>query len=152
MNLENLETVADIPPVARGIFTLPPYDQAAPSLLGGLCSACDRRYFPRPRYCPACLGPTEEIVLGSEGKIYSYTVVRIKAPLGLPTPYSVGYIDLEETVGLRIFCLIDPGAIDQLRVGLRMRLAVGPLGNNVDGSPCLRPFFTPIKATKNRGG
>ena len=151
MNLENLETVADIPPMARGIFTLPPYDQAPPSLLGGLCKACDRRYFPRPRYCPVCLGPTEETVLGSEGKIYSYTVIRRKPPLGLPNPYSVGYIDLDEE-GLRIFCLLDPRAIDQFRVGLRVRLAVGPLGHDGRGSPCLRPYFTPFKTTENRGG
>ena len=139
-----------VPPVATGIFTLPPYDQSPPRLLGGVCSKCNQYYFPRPRYCRVCLEPTEETVLGSEGTIYSYTVVRTKAPLGLPTPYSVGYVDLAGS-SLRIFCLLDPGAIEELTVGLKVWLAVEPLGHDGHGSPCLRPFFTPRKLDPNKG-
>ena len=139
-----------VPPVATGIFTLPPYDQSPPRLLGGVCSTCNQYYFPRPRYCRICLNPTEETVLGSEGILYSYTVIRTKAPLGLPTPYSVGYIDLSGR-SLRIFCLLDPAAIDQLKVGLKVRLAVEPLGHDGHGSPCLRPFFTPRALDQNKG-
>jgi uncharacterized OB-fold protein len=134
----------DIPPVATGIFTLPPYDQSPPRLLGGICSKCNKYYFPRPGYCRSCLEPTEETALDSKGVIYSYTVIRTKAPLGLPAPYSVGYIDLAGS-SLRIFCLLDPAAIEQLQVGLKVRLAVGPLGHDGHGSPCLRPYFTPQK-------
>ncbi len=137
-------TMANIPPVALGIFTLPPYDQTLPKLLGGFCPACNRHFFPRPRYCRSCLGQTEEIPLASEGIIYSFTVIRRKPPLGFPEPYSVGYVDLVET-GLRIFCLLDPAAIDQLQVGMQVRLVVGPLGHDGHGSPRLRPYFTPMK-------
>jgi uncharacterized OB-fold protein len=136
------DEITNIPPFMPGIFTSPPYKETPPRLLGGLCTACNRKYFPWPKYCPNCLGPTEETVVGSEGTIYSYTVIRTKPPLGLPMPYSVGYIDLTDS-GLRIFCLLDPAAIDQLRVGLPVRLAVGPLGHNGHGSPRLRPYFTP---------
>ena len=135
--------VTDIPPVAPGLFTLPPYDQAAPRLLGGFCPHCNRHYFPRPKYCRVCLGSVEESVLGSEGTLYSFTVVRRKPPLGLPEPYGVGYIDLADN-DLRIFCLLDPAAVEQLRIGLPMRLAVGPLGHDGKGSPRLRPYFTPL--------
>jgi len=132
----------DIPPVATGLFTLPPYDQSPPRLLGGFCSRCNKYYFPRPRYCRVCLEQTEETVLGSEGVIYSYTIIRTKAPLGLPNPYSVGYIDLARS-SLRIFCLLDPAAIERLQVGLPVRLVVEPLGDDGHGSPRLRPYFTP---------
>jgi uncharacterized OB-fold protein len=134
----------DIPPVATGIFTLPPYDKSPPRLRGGFCSKCNKYYFPRPGYCRFCLEPIEEKDLGSRGVIYSYTVIRTKAPLGLPTPYSVGYIDLSGS-SLRIFCLLDPAAIEQLQVGLKVRLAVGPLGHDGHGAPCLRPYFIPQK-------
>lgn len=137
----NSEIVADIPPMAPGIFTLPPYDQGLPQLLGGLCPDCDKYYFPRPKYCPCCLGAVDETSLGSEGTIYSYTVVRTKPPLGLPQPYSVGYVDVVPS-GLRVFCLLDPAAIKQLRVGLLVRLSVGPLGHDGRGEPRLRPYFT----------
>jgi uncharacterized OB-fold protein len=139
------EAKTDIPPVMPGIFTLPPYDKAPPILLGGYCSACERRYFPRPKYCPGCLGLLEETAVGSTGTIYSYTIVRTKPPLGFPSPYSVVYVDLAES-GLRVFGLFDPEAIDQLRIGLEVGLAVKPLGDNGQGEPRLRPYFTPRKS------
>ena len=134
----------DIPPVATGIFTLPPCDQNTPQLIGGMCSSCARYYFPRPHYCKGCLESTEEVLLGSEGTIYSYTVIRTKAPLGLPTPYAVGYVDLKGS-SLRIFMLLDPHCVEDLKVGLSVKLAVAPLGHDGKGSPCLRPYFTPDK-------
>jgi uncharacterized OB-fold protein len=139
MNVENLN---DIPPMMPGVFTPPPYDQNPPRLIGGFCRECRHFYFPRPHYCPHCLGTVEETALNSEGTIHSFTVVRTKPPLGLPQPYSVGYVDLAES-GLRIFCLLDPMAIDRLRIGLPVRLAVSPLGHDGRGTPCLRPYFTP---------
>jgi len=136
------ETTTEISPVAPGIFTLPPYDQSPPKLVGGYCPACARHLFPRPKYCPSCLGALEERLLDSRGTVYSFTVVRTKPPLGLPQPYGIGYVDLEET-GLRVFCLMDPGALNELRVGLPVRLAVAALGIDSRGAPCLRPYFTP---------
>ena len=141
---EMKETKTDMAPVTTGLFTLPPYDQAPPGLLGGFCPACNRQYFPRPRYCRVCLGPLEEADLGSEGTVYSFTVVRTKPPLGLPQPYSVGYVDLAAG-GLRIFSLLDPAAIDDLRIGLPVRVVVGPLGRDSQGDPCLRPYFAPLR-------
>lgn len=137
------ETPNEIPPVASGVFTLPPYDERPPRLLGGFCPDCSRHFFPRPKYCKSCLKPVEEISLGSTGTLYSFTVIRTKPPLGLPQPYCVGYIDLAET-DLRIFCLLDPKAIDQLRVGLPVYLTVGPLGHDGKGDACLRPYFSPL--------
>lgn len=144
-----MKTINEIAPVMPGIFTLPPYEDEAPALLGGFCPACGVNYFPRPTYCRTCLGPVEEIDVGSEGTIYSFTVVRTKAPLGLPLPYGVGYVDLKET-GLRIFCLLDPAALDKLRIGLPVRLLVNSLGHDIKGSPCLRPYFTPMSAKSHR--
>ena len=135
----------NIPPVASGIFTLPPYDKAPPTLLGGYCQECDKRYFPCPKYCPGCLGLIKETAVGSTGTIYSYTIVRIKPPFGFPSPYSVVYVDLDES-GLRVFCLFDPEAIGKLQIGLKVELAVGSLGCNVQGEPCLRPYFRPRKS------
>ena len=128
------------PPVIPGLFSLPPYDEAPPTLLGGYCEKCKRHYFPRSKYCPQCLGQIRQAAVGSSGTIYSYTVVRSKAPLGLPSPYSVIYVDLVES-GLRVFGLFDPEAIDQLRIGLEVELTAGPLGHDAKGQLCLRPYF-----------
>ncbi|MBU0462013.1 MAG: OB-fold domain-containing protein [Proteobacteria bacterium] len=143
----NKET--DLSPVVPGLFSLPPYDKKPPSLLGAFCPDCNRYYFPRPKYCPRCLAPASQIPLKSNGTIYSYTVVRIKPPFGLPSPYSVIYVDLTE-VDLRVFGLFDPEAIDRLRIGLDVELAAGPLGINSQGQSCLRPYFKLRKQMKDR--
>lgn len=135
-------------PVAEGIFTLPPYDKEPPVLLGGYCRECDQYYFPRPQYCRSCLKAPEEAELGGEGEIYSYTAIRVKPPLGLPSPYAVGYVDLKEN-GLRIFCLLDPSAVDSLQIGLPVKLKVESLGCGTDGSPRLRPYFSPVNQGLN---
>jgi len=62
--------------------------------------------------------------------------------MGLPQPYSLGYIDLDD-IPLRIFCLLDPAANDQLKIGLPVHLKVAPLGHDSNGKPCLRPYFSP---------
>ena len=131
----------DLPPVAKGVFTLPPDDQRPPRLIGSVCPSCSEYFFPATPYCRKCLEPTVEADLGSEGILYSYTVIRTKAPLGLPTPYCVGYVDLAER-SLRIFFLLDPDAVGTLKPGLAVRLAVKPMGVDQQGSPCLRPYFT----------
>jgi uncharacterized OB-fold protein len=138
----NQRIQTEIPPVAEGIFTLPSDDKARPSLLGGFCERCGRFFFPSSRYCRGCLGPLTEASLGSEGTLYAFTVIRTKPPLGLPQPYAVAYVDLKD-VDLRIFSLLDPNAIEKLRIGLPVVLEVAPMGHDGRGSPCLRPYFTP---------
>jgi len=131
-----------LPPVAPGIFGRKaegsPYE-----LVGGACSTCGGRFFPRPARCPTCLEPVEEVSLGCRGTLYSFTVVRVRPPLGLPQPYGVGYVGLEGN-GLRVFSLFDPARLDDLRIGGPVRLDVGPVGHDGSGNACLRPFFTPL--------
>jgi uncharacterized protein len=136
-----------IPPMLPDIFTLPPYGEKPPMLLGGYCVHCERVFFPKPGYCPRCLEVPETREVGNRGHIHSFTVVRTKAPLGLPQPYAVGYVDLGEDMfgaGLRIFCLFDPESTDRLRIGAKVRLQAAPLGHDGRGAPRLRPFFKPI--------
>lgn len=135
-------------PVAEGIFTLPPYGEEPPVLLGGYCRECDQYSFPRPKYCRTCMKEPDQVTLGREGEIYSYTIIRVKPPLGLPSPYAVGYIDLMGN-GLRIFCLLDPTAVDALQIGLPVTLKVAALGHGADGSPRLRPYFSPVTQCSN---
>ena len=128
-----------LPLVPRGLA-----DEAGgngPVLRGGHCPQCGRDFFPRPRYCPTCLRPPDGRSLGGDGVIYSYTVVRTRPPFGLPQPYAVGYIDLDQS-GLRIFGLLNPDHIGRLAMGRRVRLEVGPMGQDGQGEPCRRPYFS----------
>jgi uncharacterized OB-fold protein len=127
-------------PVAPGLFRLGA--DGAATLLGGRCLPCGRTEFPRPAVCPRCLEPMEEIAIGGHGTVYSYTIVRTRAPLGLPEPYAVAYVDLDGS-GARVFALFDPAAVADLRIGARVQLEVVVLGHDGRSRPCLRPVFTP---------
>ena len=127
-----------LPLVPEGIATEAGED--GPVLVGGRCPHCEREFFPRPRYCPGCLRPTQEHRLGGQGVIYSYTVVRTRPPFGLPQPYAVGFIDLIQS-GLRIFGLLKQSDIDRLAIGKAVRLQLGPLGLDGKGQAGMRPYF-----------
>lgn len=133
MNAESIE------PFAAGIFTAAA--DGSGELLGAACTACGRRYFPRRDRCPICGSDLAARSLGGRGTLYSFTVVRVRPPLGLPAPYAVGYVDLED--GPRVFGLLDPDAVDDFEIGMPLELRVAALGVDVRGKPCLRPYFTP---------
>jgi uncharacterized OB-fold protein len=139
---------SDMPVIVPGIVRFKSGPSAGSVLLGGVCVDCKHRYFPQPIICPDCFGKVEQTELGSRGIIYSYTVVRTKPPLGLPRPYAVGYIDLEDSM-LRVFSLFDPGQIDLLQIGRTVRLACGPLGEDGRGNTRVRPYFTIIDGGEN---
>jgi uncharacterized OB-fold protein len=132
----------DIWPVNPGTYTVPEYGgRVPPELVGGACNVCQALFYPKPKYCPTCLGKIVEKTVGGSGRVHSLTVIRTKPPLGLPQPYSVGYVDLDKT-GLRVFGLLDPEQISEMKLGSRVRLSVRELGHDGRGKPRLRPIFT----------
>lgn len=135
-----MSLVANIPPFAQGVFTTD--TDGATRLVGSVCPECGRHAFPAVSHCADDGTPTDPADLGGDATLYSYTVVRTKPPFGLPTPYAVGYADLD-VGGLRIFMLLDPERTEDFRIGMRLRLAEGAIGVNLDGDPCRRPFFSP---------
>lgn len=131
---------AALPAVAPDLFVV--NDDGTAALLGGRCLSCASLHYPWAERCPACLDPLLRVPLGSRGRLYSVTVVRTKAPFGLPEPYAVGYVDLDDN-GLRVLGLLDPAKLAGLELGGRVALAVQPLGVDNAGAPCLRPVFHP---------
>ncbi|WP_321393726.1 Zn-ribbon domain-containing OB-fold protein [Emcibacter sp.] len=127
----------NLPPVKEGVFTT----GQKPQLLGGYCPRCGHYHFPFQDYCSKCLGEMEHREIGCHGRIESVTSVRTKPPLGLPRPYTVAWIDLEET-SLRVFSLIDPETAEEARIGSAVFLKILPLGVNLANEPCLRPCFS----------
>ncbi len=143
----NATTLKGIPPILPGLFRFAGDNEDSPELLGSFCPHCKKHFYPQPQRCHYCLGPLDQVGLGDSGTIYSYTIVRKKAPFGLPIPYGVGFVDLDGS-GLRIFGLFDPARLDNLAVGLEVKLAVAVLGDDGYGTPCLRPYFVPAHGGK----
>lgn len=130
-------------PVAPNLFAPIEGESGKYGLIGGYCRDCKQFHYPLPDYCPTCLRPPERTVVGRSGRIYSYTVVRTKAPFKLPEPYAVGYIDLDES-GLRVFGLFDLSATEALESGMAVELTVARVGVDGRGQKCLRPVFRPM--------
>jgi len=109
-------------------------------VLVGRCHCSERYFFPVRSYCPECLEPMEVVPLSGRGHVYAFTTVRRRAPLGLPEPYAVGYIDLDDAP-LRIFGLFAADAVEGLKTDIKVDLRVTALGHDNSGEPCLRPVF-----------
>src|ERR1700681_1657637 len=73
------------------------------SLRGSACSQCGRKFFPRRKICLGCAGQRmEETLLAPHGKLYSFSTVHVSS--SRPTPYTLGYIDLDD--GLRLLATL----------------------------------------------
>ena len=111
-------------------------DDGRPVLIGSRCRACTQLFFPQAFNCARCASnDVESVPLGSDGILYSYTVVHVSSTR--PTPYTLGYVDLE--AGPRLLASIHTPA-DELDVDLPVRLAAASDG---------RWWFSPTVAQKS---
>jgi uncharacterized protein len=94
-------------------------------LIGSRCDSCGGLAFPSRRVCAKC-GSTvlSRVRLGGTGRLYTYAIVR-QAPKEFPTPYVIGYVDLDE--GVRVFTRVITGAEKDLHLGMPMTLRAAPL-------------------------
>lgn len=130
---------SDLKPMLEGIFEVGP----PPRLLGAECPVCEGKFFPKPVFCPHCLGEVKEIKLSTEGTVYSYSILRIPNMLyKYPQPYASGYVDLDGD-NIRVYTLFDPEKTEEIAIGQRVTLKVGQVGIGLDGKECLRYYFTP---------
>jgi uncharacterized OB-fold protein len=99
-------------------------DDGTLRLVASVCPGCATAWFPAGAVCPSCarLEP-ERYLVGPTGTLYSYTTVHVSS--SRPTPYVLGYVDLDQ--GVRVLGTIEatPGA---LAVDARCRLDVADDG------------------------
>ncbi len=86
------------------------------------CKSCGNVAFPPRIICPNCKGRAfETIALNDEGRLLSYTVVRVGSEkFSKQTPYAVGIIELDG--GVRITAQIADVEPDELQVGQNVRI------------------------------
>jgi uncharacterized protein len=123
-------------PLEEGLWTV---SEGCYFLLGHRCESCGEVFFPRRKrdHCPHCFSRTlQEIHLGSEGKLVSFTMVMVAPAGGFyrgPVPYAYGCIDLPE--GVRIKGLLAGEDLDVLDVGMMMTVNVEVLYVSSEGVP-----------------
>ncbi len=104
---------------------VPRYSREIPQrfrLEGAECTDCGKIVFPPRRVCPTCSGKTfAPRNLSREGKILSYTVIRVAAEqFELQTPFAVGIIATPE--GARLTAQIVDCDFSELSIGTKVRL------------------------------
>jgi uncharacterized OB-fold protein len=75
-----------------------------PRLIGSCCDDCGDVCFPRRYSCLACGSrKVSDETLPGVGRLYTFSTVHISATF--PTPYTLGYVDLEN--GVRLLARIE---------------------------------------------
>jgi uncharacterized OB-fold protein len=120
-------------PAIEGWFT----DDPEPALLGTRCSACGTVFFPRAEgLCrnPGCFGrDLVEHRLSNRGRIWSYTDARYQPPPPYVVPgdehepFCLVAVELEEEAMVVMGQVVDGISIEDLEVGMPVRLVIDTL-------------------------
>ena len=86
------------------------------------CMKCGDTSFPPRLICPKCKGKNfETVALNDEGKLLTYTVVRVASEkFSKETPFAVGIIELND--GVKVTAQIADAEVDELEIGQKVKL------------------------------
>jgi uncharacterized protein len=93
------------------------------------CTECRKWMHPPLERCRHCGGPTGFEPASGRGRVYSYIVVHHRAVPGLPVPYVIATVELEDQVGLRMAGIVraEPDAV---RVDAPVQVRLSPVGRS----------------------
>jgi len=115
------------------------------SLTGGRCPACGQTYFPTKPVCPSCFNAEQQkIPLSGKGTLHTFARSHM-GPSGIPTPFTIGFIDLRE--GIKLFSLLtqcEPWD-KVLAVGMEMEMVIEPIRQDEEGNEIVGYKFRPSR-------
>ena len=91
-------------------------------LEAGKCKKCGHAYFPPRLICPECKSKQfETIKLNLEGKLLTYTIIRIASDkFSIQAPYAVGIVELND--GVKLTTQIADVDFDKIKIGMKLKL------------------------------
>ena len=91
-------------------------------LEAGKCKKCGQIYFPPRLICPECKSNQfETIKLNPEGKLLTYTIIRIASDkFSIQAPYAVGIVELND--GVKLTSQIADVDFDKIKIGMKLKL------------------------------
>lgn len=146
-------TMQDTPPAAAPAARPPEYfpperpweaQGDTVSLVGMQCSHCGTKAFPARAVCSRC-GAQEGLTaarLSPRGRLYTYTEVHA-APKDFPTPYVLGFVDLED--GVRVLAQVE-GSAATLQPDQPVEAVTGVVRVRANGTPVISYKFRSIQA------
>lgn len=78
------------------------------------------------------------------GRIYASTVVRVPSPVGIPSPYAYGYVDMDEAK-LRVLALFTSIEPSEIKPGMRVEMVTDTLRKDAEGREISAYKFRPVE-------
>src|SRR3954463_12850560 len=114
-----------------------------PHLVAHECTGCGARFFDRRNACASCTGTDFRTVpVATTGEVRSFTIVSMAAP-GIPVPFVAAVVDCEGT-SVRANIINVPPDPEHLSLGMKVRLATYPLGEDTAGTQAVGFDFEPV--------
>ncbi|MDQ2754478.1 MAG: OB-fold domain-containing protein [Actinomycetota bacterium] len=113
-----------------------------PHLVAKECTSCGARYFDRRNACAGCF-ETEfrQVDVPTEGEVRAFTIVALAAP-GIPVPFVSATVDCAGTSVRGNLINVEPNP-EQIRLGMKVRLATYPVGTDANGTEAIAFGFEP---------
>jgi uncharacterized OB-fold protein len=128
-----------VPIVDYLVLAEPPY------LAANECTSCGARFFDRRNACASCFAMTfEKARLSDTGELRAFTIVSMAAP-GVQVPFVAATIDCAGTTVRANLVNVEPDAA-HVHLGMKLRLATYPLGQDTAGVEAIGFGFEPLEA------
>jgi uncharacterized protein len=117
-------------------------DDGEAQLTAQKCASCGARFFDRRNACAGCFAAEFKTVsVPTEGTVRAFTIVTFAAP-GIPTPFVASVVDCDGTRVRANLINVDPDP-EQIRDGMKVRLATYPIGTDSAGTEAIGFGFEP---------
>jgi len=104
-----------------------------PHLVANECTQCGARYFDRRNACAGCFGTEfRSVGVATEGEVRAFTIVSMAAP-GIEVPFVSAVVDCDGT-SVRANVINTPPDPDHVSLGMKVRLATYPMGDDENGT------------------
>ena len=114
-----------------------------PHLVASECTGCGARYFDRRNACAGCSGVEfSRRSVATTGEVRAFTIVAYAAP-GIPVPFVAALVDCDGT-SVRANLINVPPDPEQVKVGMKVKLATYSLGNDEAGTEAIGFGFEPL--------
>lgn len=113
-----------------------------PHLVANECTQCGARYFDRRNACAGCFGTEfRSVGVATEGEVRAFTIVSMAAP-GIEVPFVSAVVDCDGT-SVRTNVINTPPDPDHVSLGMKVRLATYPMGDDENGTVAVGFGFEP---------
>ena len=135
---------AEMVPLRAGMFEMPDSIDGKPQLYGQRCTSCTEVFASTGReYCANCGEPAlEQILLGTSGKVHTFTIVHQQLPGSLmEIPYVIARVTLPEGVSVQtVLRDVEP---QDVKIGMPVEICLQQLDEDDEGRAVVNFFFRP---------